>query len=96
MTKAIIIKKQGGPEVLELSEIKLGSPGPDEIKVKNIAIAINYIDTYHRSGLYTVNLPSGIGLEGAGKIIEIGSKVKHLSIGDNVAYAGGTPSSYAE
>ena len=96
MTKAIIIKKQGGPEVLELSEIKLGSPGPDEIKVKNIAIAINYIDTYHRSGLYPVNLPSGIGLEGAGKIIEIGSKVKHLSIGDNVAYAGGTPSSYAE
>ena len=67
MTKAIIIKKQGGPEVLELSEIKLGSPGPDEIKVKNIAIAINYIDTYHRSGLYPVNLPSGIGLEGCWK-----------------------------
>ena len=54
MTKAIIIKKQGGPEVLELSDIKLDAPGPDEIKVKNIAIGLNYIDTYHRSGLYPV------------------------------------------
>ena len=96
MTKAIIIKKQGGPEVLELSEIKLGAPGPNEIKVKNIAIGLNYIDTYHRSGLYPVNLPSGIGLEAAGKIIEIGSNVKDLHVGDNVAYAGGIPSAYAE
>jgi len=69
MTKAIIIKKQGGPEVLELSDIKLGVPGPNEIKVKNIAIGINYIDTYHRSGLYPVTLPSGICLEAAGKVI---------------------------
>jgi NADPH2:quinone reductase len=96
MTKAIIIKKQGGPEVLELSDIKLGAPGPNEIKVKNIAIGLNYIDTYHRSGLYPVNLPSGIGLEGAGKIIELGSNVKDLSVGDNVAYAGGIPSAYSE
>ena len=51
MTKAIIIKKPGGPEVLELTDIKLASPGPDQIKVKNIAIGLNYIDTYHRSGL---------------------------------------------
>ena len=84
MTKAIIIKKQGGPEVLELSDINLGKPGPDQIKVKNIAIGLNYIDTYHRSGLYPLSLPSGIGLEGAGKIIEIGSNVKDLSVGDNV------------
>ena len=89
MTKAIIIKKQGGPEVLELSDISLGKPGPDQIKVKNIAIGLNYIDTYHRSGLYPLSLPSGIGLEGAGKIIEIGSNVKDLSVGDNVSYAGG-------
>jgi NADPH2:quinone reductase len=96
MTKAIIIKKQGGPEVLELSDINLGKPGPDQIKVKNIAVGLNYIDTYHRSGLYPLSLPSGIGLEGAGKIIEIGSNVKDLSVGDNVSYAGGPPSSYAE
>jgi len=96
MTKAIIIKKPGGPEVLEITDIKLEAPGPDQIKVKNIAIGLNYIDTYHRSGLYPVQLPSGIGLEGAGKITEIGSNVKDLNIGDNVAYAGGAPSAYAE
>jgi len=95
MTKAIIIKKPGGPEVLEITNIKLGAPGPNEIKVENMAIGLNYIDTYHRSGLYPIPLPSGIGLEGAGKIIEIGSNVKDLNIGDSVAYAGGAPSAYA-
>ena len=85
MTKAIIIKKPGGPEVLEITDIKLGPPEPDQIKVKNIAIGLNYIDTYHRSGLYPVDLPSGIGLEGAGVITEIGSNVRDLSIGENVA-----------
>jgi NADPH2:quinone reductase len=96
MTKAIIIKKPGGPEVLEITDIKLAAPGPDQIKVKNIAIGLNYIDTYHRSGLYPVQLPSGIGLEGAGLVTEVGPNVIDLSVGDNVAYAGGTPSAYAE
>jgi NADPH2:quinone reductase len=96
MTKAIIIKKPGGPEVLEITDVKLETPGADQIKVKNIAIGLNYIDTYHRSGLYPVPLPSGIGLEGAGVITEIGSDVSKLSVGDNVAYAGGSPSAYAE
>ena len=96
MTKAIIIKKPGGPEVLEITDIKLEAPGSDQIKVKNIAIGLNYIDTYHRSGLYSVPLPSGIGLEGAGIITEVGPNVSELSVGDNVAYAGGTPSAYAE
>jgi NADPH2:quinone reductase len=96
MTKAIIIKKPGGPEVLEITDIKLAAPSADQIKVKNIAIGLNYIDTYHRSGLYPVPLPSGIGLEGAGIITEVGPNVSELSIGDNVVYAGGTPSAYAE
>ena len=96
MTKAIIIKKPGGPEVLEITDIKLEAPGSDQIKVKNIAIGLNYIDTYHRSGMYPVPLPSGIGLEGAGIITEVGPNVSELSIGDNVVYAGGTPSAYAE
>jgi NADPH2:quinone reductase len=96
MTKAIIIKKPGGPEVLEITDIKLAAPGPGQIKVKNIAVGLNYIDTYHRSGLYPVPLPSGIGLEGAGVITEVGFDVIELSIGDNVAYAGGSPSAYAE
>ena len=96
MTKAIIIKRQGGPEVLELSEIKLSAPGANEIKVKNIAIGLNYIDTYHRSGLYPVKLPSGIGLEAAGKIDEVGSNVTEFSKGDNIAYASVPLGAYAQ
>ena len=87
MPKSIIIKKNGGPEVLELQEVNVGSPGPDEIRVTNYAIGLNYIDTYHRSGLYPLKLPSGIGLEAAGKVEEIGSDVKEFNIGDNIAYA---------
>ena len=61
MPKSIIIKKTGGPEVLELQDVEVGSPGPDDIKITNYAIGLNYIDTYHRSGLYTIKIPSGIG-----------------------------------
>ena len=87
MPKSIIIKKVGGPEVLDIQETKVNSPGPEEIKVTNYAIGLNYIDTYHRSGLYPLTMPTGIGLEAAGKIDEIGSNVKELNKGDNVAYA---------
>ena len=87
MPKSIIIKKNGGPEVLELQDVNVGSPGPDEIKVTNHAIGLNYIDTYHRSGLYPLKLPSGIGLEAAGKIDEVGSNIKEFNKGDNIAYA---------
>ena len=87
MPKSIIIKKNGGPEVLELQDVKVGNPGPDEIKVTNHAIGLNYIDTYHRSGLYPLKLPSGIGLEAAGKIDEVGQNVTEFNKGDNVAYA---------
>ncbi|MDA9623852.1 quinone oxidoreductase [Pelagibacteraceae bacterium] len=87
MPKSIIIKKNGGPEVLELTDVNVGSPGPDEIKVTNHAIGLNFIDTYHRSGLYSLKLPSGIGLEAAGKVDEIGSNVSEFNKGDNIAYA---------
>ena len=87
MPKSIIIKKNGGPEVLELQDVEVGSPGPDEIKVTNHAVGLNYIDTYHRSGLYPIKLPSGIGLEAAGKIDEVGSNVREFNKGDNIAYA---------
>ena len=87
MPKSIIIKKNGGPEVLELQDVKVGSPGPNEIKVTNYAIGLNYIDTYHRSGLYPLTLPSGIGLEASGKIEEVGSNVTEFNKGDNIAYA---------
>ena len=87
MPKSVIIKKVGGPEVLEIQEVIVNSPGPDEIKVTNYAIGLNYIDTYHRSGLYPLPIPTGIGLEAAGKIDEVGSNVKEFNKGDNIAYA---------
>ena len=96
MPKSIIIKKNGGPEVLELQDVNVGSPGLDEIKVTNHAIGLNYIDTYHRSGLYPLPLPSGIGLEAAGKIDEVGSNVKEFNKGDNIAYAAMPIGSYAQ
>jgi NADPH2:quinone reductase len=96
MPRSIILKKNGGPEVLELQDIKVGSPGPDEIKVTNHAIGLNYIDTYHRSGLYPIKLPSGIGLEAAGKIDEVGSNVTELNKGDNIAYASIPLGAYAQ
>jgi len=86
--KAIEISKNGGPEVLELKEIKLDKPGADEVTIEHKAIGLNYIDTYHRSGLYPLNLPSGIGAEGAGIIKELGSSVKEFKVGDKVSYAG--------
>ena len=95
MTKSIIIKKNGGPEVLELQDVTVGSPGPDEIKVTNHAIGLNYIDTYHRSGLYPVELPSNIGIEGAGIIEKVGPDVKGFNVDDKVAYASMPIGSYS-
>jgi len=86
--KAIQISKNGGPEVLELNDITLDKPGADEVTIEHKAIGLNYIDTYHRSGLYPLKLPSGIGAEGAGIIKEVGSNVKEFKAGDKVSYAG--------
>ena len=88
MMKAVTMSKTGGPEVLELKEINLGKPGPDEVLIEHAAIGLNYIDTYHRSGLYPVNLPSGIGAEASGIIKEIGSNIKDFKVGDRISYAG--------
>ena len=96
MTKIIMIEKHGGPEVLQLKNIEIGKPAPNEVLVENKAIGLNFIDTYHRSGLYPLKLPSGIGLEASGVIKEIGSKVSNLSIGDNVAYASLPIGAYAK
>ena len=86
--KAVEISKNGGPEVLELKDMTLDQPDADEVTIEHKAIGLNYIDTYHRSGLYPLKLPSGIGAEGAGIIKEIGSNVKEFKIGDKVSYAG--------
>ena len=93
--KAVSISKNGGPEVLELNYIKLEEPKSGEVLIKNKAIGLNYIDTYHRSGLYPVELPSNIGIEGAGIIEKIGPNEKDFKVGDKVAYASMPIGSYA-
>lgn len=95
MTRVVKIQKTGGPEVLEFQSIKLDEPGPEEVLIEHKAIGLNFIDTYHRSGLYPLELPSGIGGEGSGIIKKVGSKVKDFSVGDRVAYAGAPLGSYS-
>ena len=93
--KAVQISKTGGPEVLEIKEITLNKPGADEVTIEHKAIGLNYIDTYHRSGLYPLKLPSGIGIEAAGIIKEIGSDVKEFSVGDKISYSGAPLGAYS-
>jgi NADPH:quinone reductase len=93
--KAVIINKTGGPEVLELKDIQLEDPKSGEVLIKNEAIGLNYIDTYHRSGLYPVELPSNIGMEGAGVIEKVGPDVNDFKVGDRVAYASMPIGSYS-
>ena len=96
MPKAIRFHKPGGPEVLVYEDVSVGNPGPDEARVKNNAIGLNFIDTYHRSGLYPLTMPSGVGLEAAGVVEAVGSNVTWVKAGDRVAYAGGPPGAYSE
>ncbi len=96
MTRVIKIEKNGGPEVLEVKNIEVRDPRPDQVLIENKAIGLNYIDTYHRSGLYPLPMPSGIGLEAAGIVKKIGSKVKDFNVGEHVAYAGIPIGAYAE
>ena len=86
--KTATISKNGGPEVIELKEITLEKPDADEVTIEHKAIGLNYIDTYHRSGLYPLKLPSRIGAEGAGVITHLGSNIKNFKVGDKVSYAG--------
>jgi len=95
MTRIVKIEKTGGPEVLKFETVKLNSPAPEEVLIEHKAIGLNFIDTYHRSGLYPLGLPSGIGGEGSGIIKKIGSKVKDFSIGDRIAYAGSPLGAYS-
>jgi len=86
--RAVKILKTGGPEVLKIEKINLKKPGSDEVLIEHKAIALNFIDVYHRSGLYPVELPSGIGAEASGIIKEIGNDVKDFKVGDRISYAG--------
>src|ERR1700747_2035822 len=96
MPHAIRIHKTGGPEVMPWEEVTVGDPGPGEARVRHSAVGLNYIDTYHRSGLYKLPLPSGIGLEAAGVVEAVCPGVTDIAKGDRIAYCGGPPGSYAE
>jgi len=95
MTRVVTIEKTGGPEVLQVKNITLEKPRPEEVLIEHKAIGLNYIDTYHRSGLYPLQLPSGIGAEASGIIKTIGSQVKDFTVGDRVCYAGAPLGSYS-
>ena len=88
MPKAIRIHKTGGPEVMEWEEVEVGQPGEGQVRLRQTAVALNYIDTYQRSGLYPMPLPFSIGNEAAGVVEAVGPGVTNLKAGDRVAYAG--------
>jgi len=88
MPKAIRIHETGGPEVLRWEEVEVGRPGPGEALIRQTAIGLNFIDTYHRTGLYPLPLPAVMGMEGAGMVEEVGAGVTEVKPGDRVAYAG--------
>ena len=96
ITNAIRVHKQGGPEEMKWEEVTLPEIQKDDVLIKHTAIGLNYIDTYHRSGLYPMPVPLTLGIEGAGIIIEAGENVKDLNVGDRVAYASPPTGSYAE
>src|SRR6266704_2596317 len=96
MPHAIRFHQTGSPDVLQWEDVAVGDPGPGEARVRHTAIGLNYIDTYHRSGLYKVALPSGLGTEGAGVVEAVGGGVTDVKLGDRVAYSGGPLGAYSE
>ena len=96
MSFAIRIHQTGGPEVMRWEEVVVGDPAPGEARVRHEAVGLNYIDTYHRGGLYPLPLPSGLGMEGAGVVEAVGAGVTDIRPGDRVAYAGGPLGAYSQ
>lgn len=96
MTQKIQISQTGGPDVMQLVNQDPGAPGPGEVRLRQHAIGLNYIDVYFRTGLYPQSLPGGLGLEGAGEVEAVGEGVEFLKPGDRVAYAGGPTGAYAQ
>ena len=96
MTLAVQIDQFGGPEQMKLVDVDVGDPGPGEVRIRHKAIGLNFIDVYHRTGLYPLSLPARLGMEGAGIIEAVGEGVAHLKPGDRAAYASNPPGSYSE
>jgi NADPH2:quinone reductase len=94
MAKAIRIERNGGPEVLQLVDVAVGPPGPGEARIRQTAVGVDFVDIYHRTGLYPLTLPTGIGVEAAGVVEAIGPGVGWVKPGDRVAYLSG-PGAYA-
>jgi NADPH:quinone reductase len=94
--RAIRFNRTGGPEVLTWEEVSLGSPAAGQVSIKHTAVGLNFIDTYHRTGLYPVQLPSGIGLEAAGVVEAVGEGVTEFAVGDHIAYGTGPIGAYSE
>ncbi|WP_029039878.1 quinone oxidoreductase family protein [Cucumibacter marinus] len=95
MSKSVIIREFGGPEVMQFEEVEIGAPGPGEIQVRHEAIGLNFIDVYHRTGLYPNPLPFTPGQEGAGEVVAVGEGATEFSVGDRVTYSGAL-GSYSE
>jgi NADPH:quinone reductase len=96
MTHAIRFHRTGGPEVLVWEDIGIGKPGPGEARIRHTAVGLNFVDIYYRSGLYAVPLPSGLGGEGAGVVVEVGPGVTDLRPGERVAYGAAPIGAYSE
>jgi NADPH2:quinone reductase len=95
MERAAQIRQTGGPDVIEWTDVELAEPGPGEVRMRNLAVGLNFIDTYHRGGLYPMALPSGLGMEAAGVIEAVGDGVTDWRVGDRVATFGPSIGAYA-
>lgn len=96
MAKVVLLSEHGGPEVLQIEEHAPLDPGPGEVQIEHSAIGLNFIDIYHRTGLYPVQLPGSIGMEAAGRVTAVGEGVDEFSVGDRVAYASPPLGAYAQ
>jgi len=95
MERAVQIRQTGGPDVIEWTDVELAAPGRGEVRMRNLAVGLNFIDTYHRGGLYPMALPSGLGMEAAGIIEAVGEGVTDWRVGDRVATFGPSIGAYA-
>ncbi|WP_118182157.1 quinone oxidoreductase family protein [Paraburkholderia phosphatilytica] len=96
MSKAIRFEKTGGPDVMQWVDVEVGEPGENEIRLRQTAVGLNYIDVYFRTGLYPLPLPGGLGMEAAGEVTALGAGVTSLKLGDRVAYVARPPGAYAQ
>jgi NADPH:quinone reductase-like Zn-dependent oxidoreductase len=95
VNKAVRFYETGGPEVMRLEDVEVGDPGPGEVRIRHVAVGLNFADTYFRSGLYPAPLPAGLGVEASGVIEAVGEGVASVEVGDRVAYTGSPLGAYS-